>query len=122
MKALFHHVMDVVAENGVYYPRRFTEKQTEALSTINEWFGRNSRSAAGMALKGYTTAKTVSFSYHGQLHCSSMGGFDFYENGLLVDNIKITEDTLETEAGLTLFAIMNSLLLYGFNQNHYENA
>lgn len=33
-----------------------------------------------------------------------------------------TEDTLETQAGLTLFAIMNSILLYGFNLNHYENA
>ncbi len=33
-----------------------------------------------------------------------------------------TEDTLETEAGLTLFAIMNSLLLYAFNLNRYENA
>jgi hypothetical protein len=33
-----------------------------------------------------------------------------------------TEDTLETEAGLTLFAIMNSILLYDFNLNHYENA
>jgi len=96
MNALFHHVMDVVVKDGVYYPRRFTAKQTEALSIINEWFGRNSRSAAGMALKGYTTANTVSFSYHGQLHCSSMGGFDFYENGVRVHNIKITEETLET--------------------------
>ena len=33
-----------------------------------------------------------------------------------------TEDTLETEAGLTLFSVMNSILLYGFNLNHYENA
>lgn len=33
-----------------------------------------------------------------------------------------TEDTLETEVGLTLFAIMNALLLYGFNLNHHENA
>lgn len=33
-----------------------------------------------------------------------------------------TEDTLETEAGLTLFAIMNSILLYCFNLNYYENA
>lgn len=32
-----------------------------------------------------------------------------------------TEDTLETEAGLTLFAIMNSLLLYAFNLNRYED-
>lgn len=33
-----------------------------------------------------------------------------------------TEDTLETQAGLTLYAIMNSLLLYRFNLYHYENA
>ena len=33
-----------------------------------------------------------------------------------------TEDTLETEAGLTLFSVMNSILLYGFNLNHYEIA
>lgn len=33
-----------------------------------------------------------------------------------------TEDTLETQAGLTLFAIMNSLLLYAFNINRYEDA
>lgn len=33
-----------------------------------------------------------------------------------------TEDTLETESGLTLFAILNSILLYSFNLNRYENA
>lgn len=33
-----------------------------------------------------------------------------------------TDDTLETEAGLTLFAVMNSLLLYAFNLNRYEDA
>lgn len=33
-----------------------------------------------------------------------------------------TEDTLETEAGLTLFAVMNSILLYAFNLRKYENA
>ncbi|MBO4655220.1 MAG: O-antigen ligase family protein [Bacteroidales bacterium] len=41
---------------------------------------------------------------------------------IIIVGSMFTEDTLETEAGLTLFAIMNSLLLYGFNQNHYENA
>ena len=33
-----------------------------------------------------------------------------------------TEDTLETQAGLTLFAVMNSILLYAFNLRRYENA
>lgn len=33
-----------------------------------------------------------------------------------------TEDTLETESGLTLFAILNSILLYAFNLNRYEDA
>lgn len=33
-----------------------------------------------------------------------------------------TEDTLETETGLTLFAILNSILLYAFNLNRYEDA
>ena len=96
MKALFHHVMDVVVEDGKYYPRRFTEKQTAALSVLNEWFGRNSRSCAGVALKGYTTAETVSFSYYGKLHSSAMSGFDFYENGILLHNVKLTAETLET--------------------------
>jgi hypothetical protein len=33
-----------------------------------------------------------------------------------------TEDTLETESGLTLFAILNSILLYAFNLNRYEDT
>ena len=33
-----------------------------------------------------------------------------------------TEDTLETETGLTLFAILNSILLYAFNINRNEDA
>lgn len=33
-----------------------------------------------------------------------------------------TEDTLETETGLTLFANLNSILLYAFNINRYEDA
>ena len=41
---------------------------------------------------------------------------------LIIVGSMFTEDTLETQAGLTLFAIMNSLLLYGFNLNHYENT
>ena len=41
---------------------------------------------------------------------------------IIIVGSMFTEDTLETQAGLTLFAIMNSILLYGFNLNHYENA
>lgn len=32
-----------------------------------------------------------------------------------------TEDTLEMQAGMTLFAIINSILLYCFNPQYYEN-
>ncbi len=41
---------------------------------------------------------------------------------IIVVGSMFTEDTLETQAGLTLFSIMNSILLYGFNLNQYENA
>lgn len=34
----------------------------------------------------------------------------------------MTEDTLETQAGYTLFAVMNSLILYNFNAKTDENA
>ena len=41
---------------------------------------------------------------------------------IIIVGSMFTEDTLETQAGLTLYAIMNSLLLYVFNRNHYENT
>ena len=34
----------------------------------------------------------------------------------------LTEDTLETQAGYTLFAAMNALILYNFNVKKDENA
>jgi len=95
MHALFHHNMDVVVENGRYRPRRFTEKQTEALGVLNEWFGRNSRSATGIALKCYTDADTVSFSYKSTFQCTATGGFDIYENGILVKNESIGSENNE---------------------------
>ena len=41
---------------------------------------------------------------------------------IIIVGSMFTEDTLETQAGLTLYAIMNSLLLYVFNRSHYENT
>lgn len=86
MKALFHHVIDVVIdENGRYYPKRFTDKQIEALGNLNEAFAVTGRCSTGMALKCYTAADTVSFAYC-VANQGSVGGFDVYENGVLYHN------------------------------------
>ncbi len=111
---LFHHGLDVVYENGKYRPRRFTEKQTEALSTLNEWFGQSSRAVSGIAIKCYTEADVVSFAYALLYTTKRTSGFDVYENGVLVYHETLPlEDTTEAHfvyrkqtAGLVLLEIV----------------
>ncbi len=91
---LFHHALDVVHENGRYCPRRFTEKQTEALTALNPWFGQSARAVSGISLKCYTAAAVVSFSYALIYVTQRVSGFDVYENGLLVHHEPLSlEDT-----------------------------
>ncbi len=94
IQKLFHHALDVVCENGRYRPRRFTEKQTEALAALNPWFGQTSRTASGVSLQCYTAAETVSFAYALAYTTQRVSGFDVYENGLLVHHEPLPlEDT-----------------------------
>ncbi len=84
IQKLFHHVLDVVQEDGRYRPRRFTQRQTEALAALDPWFGQTSHTASGVSLKCYTAAEAVSFAYSLTYATQRVSGFDVYENGLLV--------------------------------------
>lgn len=96
MQKLFQHVLDVYVENGIYCPRRFTEKQTAALTALNPQFGVNARCSTGVSLKCYTAADAVSFSYSLSYSNNHVGGFDVYENGVLFHNELLSgEDTAE---------------------------
>ncbi len=94
VQKLFHHALDVVCEQGRYRPRRFTEKQTEALAALDPWFGQTSRTASGISLKCYTAADAVSFAYSLAYTTQRVSGFDVYENGLLLHHEPLPlEDT-----------------------------
>ncbi len=95
-KKLFHHAMDVVCEDGTYRPRRFTQRQTDALTALAPWFGQTSRAVTGISMKCYTQAETVSFWYSLTYAPQRVSGFDVYENGVLFHNELLpTEDTEE---------------------------
>ncbi len=98
IELLFHHVLDVVFENEKYRPRRFTQKQTEALGAIDPWFGQTSRTATGVSLKCYTSADTVSFTYSLIYATKRVSSFDVYENGILMYNEALPiKDVMEAQ-------------------------
>jgi len=95
MKNLFWHAYDVKYENGRYRPTRFTDKQIVSLGTINPMYGNIGRCSAGISLKFYTDAKEISFSYQYTILYTRMGGFDIYENGVMIANEELPAESGE---------------------------
>lgn len=95
MKKLFHHVTDVLCDNGVYHPIRFTQAQSEALQKIRQAFGDAARCATGVSLCFYTDAPEISFSYRMSCCNGRVNGFDVYENDTLRASLPV--DSGETE-------------------------
>ncbi len=95
---LFHHALDVISEDGTYRPRRFTQKQTDALAALSPSFGKTSRAVTGISLKCYTSAEAVSFCYSLTYAPQRVSGLDVYENGVLFHNELLpAEDTAEAQ-------------------------
>ncbi len=122
---LFHHALDVVCEDGTYRPRRFTQKQTDALAVLAPLFGQTSRAAAGISLKCYTSAETVSFSYSLTYAPQRVSGLDVYENGVLFHNELLPEeDTAEarfTYRKQTAGEILLEIVLPGAAEMRFRN-
>lgn len=91
MKALFHHACRVEEEGGKYRPYRFTEAQLSALGKILPAFEKNGRCAAGISLKFETEAEEIAFSYEYTVFYTQTGGFDVYENGVLVESLALPQ-------------------------------
>lgn len=92
MRELFHHVCDVIEENGRFRPTRFTDWQIDRLYEIHKDYGDNASGVAGASIMFYTTASEISFNYKCKLKFNLASGFDIYENGRM-----ITTQTLPIE-------------------------
>jgi len=93
MKALFHNAYEVKEENGRYRPVRFSDKAIENLGRVRKCFGDTGKCTAGIVLAFYTDAEEISFSYEYTVLYTKTGGFDVYENGIMMKNHVLPEES-----------------------------
>ncbi|MEA4822672.1 MAG: SGNH/GDSL hydrolase family protein [Clostridiaceae bacterium] len=84
MKEFFHGAYDVVHRDGAWIPTRFTTSQLSSLEALHLMYERFGRCAAGVSLALITSALEIGFSWTLSGLYTRTGGFDVYENGVLV--------------------------------------
>lgn len=84
MKEFFHGAYDVVRRDGAWIPTRFTASQLLSLEALHPMYERFGRCAAGVSLAFTASAPEIDFSWTLSGMYTRTGGFDVYENGVLV--------------------------------------
>lgn len=94
---LFRGACRFVTANDRITPYRFTEAQTAALHRLSEGYGRLARCAAGIWMEFETDAAEISFSCRTEDLYTSIGGFDFYEDGVLTETVALPQGSSEMQ-------------------------
>ncbi|NLD87292.1 MAG: SGNH/GDSL hydrolase family protein [Clostridiales bacterium] len=95
MRDIFFYCCGVAENEGRFTPKRFTDKQFDALGELSEMYERFGRCSAGVVMKFITASEVISFKYRVSGFYTSVGSFDVYENGVLYENI--TFEPVEAE-------------------------
>lgn len=90
MKEIFKHCSYVEERNGLYIPRRYTDKQIEVFTQMNHPGKGYGLGCAGMTLDFYTDASEISFQCEvlGELTYGRMDHFDVWEDGIFTETIE----------------------------------